>query len=230
MTDKTELDKKTYEAAKSYLAEASKHLARAGHKLRDLSEFALEKFGDEFQPYLEQFHRDIREERINLKELGASVKGAFLGEYVSASEREHRIREAAYLHAEMRGFTGGSDIEDWLYAERLVDRQIAEQAGLLEKGRKGIISVTAAAEKELAEVGHAVLDWLENRNAPSGKGKTAAKKAASPRAVKKKAAKKQAPTTAKAAPKKAKNTAKKKATAKKAVKKKTVKKKTAKKS
>lgn len=39
-----------------------------------------------------------------------------------AEQRHHRISEAAYYRAERRGFTPGSDQEDWFEAEREVDR------------------------------------------------------------------------------------------------------------
>ena len=40
---------------------------------------------------------------------------------ISAEERQAMIREAAYLRAERRGFGGGSEVSDWLAAEREVD-------------------------------------------------------------------------------------------------------------
>ena len=39
-----------------------------------------------------------------------------------AEQREQRIREAAYLRAERRGFEPGHELEDWLDAEQEVDR------------------------------------------------------------------------------------------------------------
>ena len=39
-----------------------------------------------------------------------------------AEQRERRIREAAYLRAERRGFAPGHEAEDWLDAEQEVDR------------------------------------------------------------------------------------------------------------
>jgi hypothetical protein len=41
---------------------------------------------------------------------------------VSADERQHMIAEAAYYRALQRGFQGGDSIEDWLAAEREVNR------------------------------------------------------------------------------------------------------------
>ena len=37
-------------------------------------------------------------------------------------EREQRIREAAYLRAQGRGFAPGHELEDWVEAEQEVDR------------------------------------------------------------------------------------------------------------
>jgi len=162
MADKPELDKDTYDSAREYLKEALTHMAEAGQQIHDLSEFALERFGDEFRPYLEQFYRDIREERIQLETLSHSLKRAFFGEPITAQERERRIREAAYLRAEKRGFIG-SDIDDWLCAERLVDEQLAEQAGLMARGRQGVASLASMAGKELEGLQKAVGNWLESR-------------------------------------------------------------------
>lgn len=42
----------------------------------------------------------------------------------AALVRENLIRTAAYFRAERRGFTPGSELKDWLEAEREVDRWI----------------------------------------------------------------------------------------------------------
>ncbi len=39
-----------------------------------------------------------------------------------AEIREERIREAAYLRAERRGFEAGHELDDWLAAQEEVDR------------------------------------------------------------------------------------------------------------
>jgi hypothetical protein len=43
---------------------------------------------------------------------------------VTTAERHRMITEAAYYLAERRGFTGGSAEDDWLRAEREVDRAL----------------------------------------------------------------------------------------------------------
>lgn len=70
-------------------------------------------------------------------EAGATIKDSSLErrEIPSYSDsREARIAERAYWRAEQRGFAPGGELEDWLEAEREVDRgsqasQGSEQAG-----------------------------------------------------------------------------------------------------
>jgi hypothetical protein len=60
------------------------------------------------------------------------VTGAMLErrEIPSFSEsREARIAEAAYWRAERRGFTAGYELDDWLEAEREIDRELAARTG-----------------------------------------------------------------------------------------------------
>jgi hypothetical protein len=179
MANRPKIDNKTYESSKRYLIEAMKQMAEAGHRIQDLSDFVLEKFGDEFLPYLERFYRDIREGNVRLSGIKQSVITSFLGPGITAGERERErermIRETAYLRAEQRGFGAGSPDDDWLYAERQIDEQLARHIGLVAKGRKKASSVTEAAEKELASVKNAVESWLESRRKTSPEA-TAAKK------------------------------------------------------
>lgn len=51
----------------------------------------------------------------------APVSGATPAITVSADARRAMISQSAYLRAERRGFTPGSEIEDWLAAEAEVD-------------------------------------------------------------------------------------------------------------
>jgi hypothetical protein len=48
--------------------------------------------------------------------------GAATGATVTEEERRHMIEEAAYFRALQRGFAGGDPIEDWLEAEREINR------------------------------------------------------------------------------------------------------------
>jgi hypothetical protein len=49
--------------------------------------------------------------------------------------REEMIRTAAYLLAERRGFCPGRELDDWLEAEREVERAVANRGALRRYGR-----------------------------------------------------------------------------------------------
>ena len=51
---------------------------------------------------------------------------------IAPSERLQMIQTAAYFRAERRGFAGGSDLEDWIAAEREVDATL----GAVQEPRK----------------------------------------------------------------------------------------------
>jgi hypothetical protein len=164
MSENPELDRSTYELSKAYLKEALKHMMAAGRSIRDLSEFALEKFGDDFLPYVEQFYRDVRDGRIAISDIGASARAAILGLHVSAEERESMIREAAYYRSEKRGLGGEYSLDDWLWAEKQIDEKLARNVGLVVRGSKGVSSITAVAEKGLTNVRDAVITWVERKS------------------------------------------------------------------
>jgi len=44
---------------------------------------------------------------------------------LSAEDRQRYVSEAAYFIAERRGFSAGSDVEDWLQAESEIDQLLA---------------------------------------------------------------------------------------------------------
>jgi hypothetical protein len=217
MSEHSRLDQGTYEASRKYLKSALEHVVAAGRNARDLTEFVLEKFGDEFRPYLHQFFSDVRQGKIDIKGLTHSARTAIVGHHVSQEERERMIREAAYLRSEQRGFAGGYEHDDWHSAEKEVDERLEREAGLMEKGGKALASAAAIAEKEFKSIKQLVTEWLEEKPGATLKS---VKKAA----TKKKSAtvgKKAAKAAAKSEPKEAR---KKPATVKKAAVKKTVKK------
>lgn len=43
---------------------------------------------------------------------------------ISPEHRQSMIREAAYFHAERRGFLGGDPMQDWMEAEVEIDRML----------------------------------------------------------------------------------------------------------
>ncbi|MBS0579270.1 MAG: DUF2934 domain-containing protein [Proteobacteria bacterium] len=49
---------------------------------------------------------------------------------VDGAERERMIREAAYFHAQHRAFAPGSELQDWLTAEREIDGVLAQSVAL----------------------------------------------------------------------------------------------------
>ena len=63
---------------------------------------------------------------------GASQLAAAAPSNVAVSDDARRtmISEAAYLRAELRGFTSGYELEDWLLAEREVDALLSAHHGV----------------------------------------------------------------------------------------------------
>lgn len=188
----------TYETAKTYLKAALEHLIAAGQDVGDLSEFAIEKFGDTFSPYLRQFMRDVHDGRVKIQGLTDSARIALVGHHITAEEREAMIREAAYLRAEQRGFVGGSAKNDWLLAEQEIDQRLARESGLVSQGHQLLTSTATTLEQELGSVKDAVIHWLEDKGVVAKKSKSKSKKASK----KKKVTKKSAPTKKPKEPKK----------------------------
>ena len=153
------------ESIRAYLKETLEHLLAAGHSAYDLVEFSLDKFGRKIIPHLNELQEDILQNKVKIKSLAESTKTAVFGIHVSHGQREQLIRDAAYLHAEKRGFAGDNQGEDWLLAEQEVDEWIARQHGLLEKASKNIESVSEIAKHELTEAKGAVRHWLKARSA-----------------------------------------------------------------
>ncbi|WP_295456086.1 DUF2934 domain-containing protein [uncultured Thiodictyon sp.] len=60
--------------------------------------------------------RPVEEPSISVQDLAT----------VAPEQRLDMIREAAYFRAEKRGFTGGSDADDWAAAEREIDELLAK--------------------------------------------------------------------------------------------------------
>lgn len=67
--------------------------------------------------------------KISSKATGAQEEKAVTkpggnGALISDQSRQNRIEVAAYYIAKKRGFQSGSELEDWLQAEKEVDRQL----------------------------------------------------------------------------------------------------------
>ncbi len=157
------IDRVTYDATKDYLKAALEQMIVAGHSVKDLAEFAADKFGDSFYPYLREFQQDIRAGRIKVQGLVESSRASIFGAHVNPEERERLIREAAYLRAEQRGFSGGSPDEDWMAAEAEIDEMLTRKAGLFQSGNKALDSARATARQEAGSIKTVVWKWIEGK-------------------------------------------------------------------
>jgi Protein of unknown function (DUF2934) len=161
MSEHYRFDITTYDSARTYLKAALEHLIASGNDVRHLIEFAFEKFGGIFMPYLCRFLRDVHEGHININGLDESATMAFIGQHITAVEREAMIREAAYFRAEARGFSSCSPEDDWLSATQEVDERLARESGLVAEGRRALASAASGAEQELGRMKDVIAVWLE---------------------------------------------------------------------
>ncbi|BCB27498.1 hypothetical protein SKTS_23840 [Sulfurimicrobium lacus] len=58
------------------------------------------------------------------KAVKTTAKSKQAKSHAQSPEREQMIAEAAYFHAQQRGFAAGSDLDDWLRAEKEVSQFI----------------------------------------------------------------------------------------------------------
>jgi hypothetical protein len=164
----------TYEVARTYFKAALEHMVAAGRDVREFVEFALEKSGEASDRHLRRFLSEVREGHIAVQGLTESARQAVFGRQIIAEQRQAMIREAAYLRAERRGFSGGSPEDDWLAAEREVDERLLQQTGLLGSGRQALASAASGLEEELGSVKDIVSRWLESRSGTSKETEDAA--------------------------------------------------------
>jgi hypothetical protein len=156
-----------YEPAKSYLKEAFEHIIGAGGDVRQLTQFAFERFGGMFVPYLCQFLCDVHEGRVRIDGLTETSGMTIVGLPMSAGVREDMIREAAYLRAERRGFSGCTPEHDWCSAEREVDERLAEESVLVGQRQTLVASVTGSRQ-ELGLMKDTITHWLDKNRAETG--------------------------------------------------------------
>jgi hypothetical protein len=166
MTEQRRFDTARYEQARTFLKEASKHLVATGRSFGQRGKIAVEKFGKTVAPRLKRLRGDVRQGRFKITGLAESAKAAMLGHHVSAEEREHMIREAAYFHAQKRGFVGGDSDEDWRAAEKEIDALLAREEGLLARGREAISSAKSRAGLEIDQARTFVSHWIEGKRHP----------------------------------------------------------------
>ena len=84
-----------------------------------------------------------------------SVSPETPGQGLSPEERRRRIEQAAYFRAQQRGFNGGDPVEDWLAAEREINRllpspqQQKQELAAYTKLREGVSRVLGDAKETL---------------------------------------------------------------------------------
>ncbi len=162
-TEHPPVDEGTYEATQPHLKAALEYTIAMGRSVRDWGEFCLEKFGSTILPYLKRFLLDVREQRVRIDGLGDGARNALFGTALTADERERWVQERAYFRAEQRGFTGGSAEEDWIESEREVDRWIAQQMGVVGRGREAVLSLGELAHKGFDGMRDMLTHWMEQR-------------------------------------------------------------------
>lgn len=69
----------------------------------------------------------------------------------AAVARRQRVEVAAYYNAQRRGFGGGSELTDWLEAERQIDGSAAQEGGPQEAADRSQARVDEAAGRNRAE-------------------------------------------------------------------------------
>lgn len=57
----------------------------------------------------------------------AAPKKQTSGNHIEPEQRHQMICETAYFIAELRGFNGECQLDDWLQAEAMIDRQLSGQ-------------------------------------------------------------------------------------------------------
>jgi len=78
------------------------------------------------------------------------------GQDISADERRRMVEQAAYLRAEHRGFNGGDPMEDWLVAEREINRMLPsahqqkQELAAYKKLREGVRHILGDAKETLS--------------------------------------------------------------------------------
>lgn len=78
------------------------------------------------------------------------------GPDITTDERRRRIEQAAYRRAEERGFNSGDPMEDWLVAEREINRQLPssqqqkQELAAYQKLREGVQHILGEAKETLS--------------------------------------------------------------------------------
>lgn len=163
MSEQEQKQPESYEDVRPFLKAAFEQILAAGRGVREMAEFTLERLGDTALPYVNRFLAEVHAGQVKIQGLTASIHRGLFDGRPSPEERERMIREAAYLLAEQRGFAGGSPEDDWAEAERQVDARLAEQEGLIARGRHAIESAAGAAGHGAEATYALVQQWLMGR-------------------------------------------------------------------
>lgn len=86
-----------------------------------------------------------------LLESGAPASSGDGETRLSHEERQRMVAEAAYYRALQRGFVAGGEVDDWLAAEREIDRQLA-MSGHTRPSRRAAAAPPPAAKRKDADM------------------------------------------------------------------------------
>jgi hypothetical protein len=158
-----------YERVRPYLRAVMSEVIAGGGDLRAFVEFALSRLGDAGIPRVARFVVEAREGRVRVQGLTRSLRVEFFMSLATPEAREELIREEAYLQAAARAFNGEHAQDDWLLAEREVDRRLGAAIGLVPRGRATQLGDDAVAGYAADALAQEVYDWLCMHAGGSGK-------------------------------------------------------------
>lgn len=70
------------------------------------------------------------------KPIRSRSKSAVTSPAISPEEKQRMIAEAAYYHAEQRGFVPGEEMQDWLLAEAEIEQLLASNGAQRRRPRR----------------------------------------------------------------------------------------------
>lgn len=155
----TQIDPATYDNVRPFFQRIMEQVLMAGRSVTDFVEFTIEKFGDAIIPYVKRFLAELEAGKVVLANFGETALAAIIGRDVTPDKRLQMIQEAAYYLAQKR-LPMHEPALDWIEAEREIDARLAAQIGLYGHGRKAVVAVATAVEKEFTEVADSVAQWL----------------------------------------------------------------------
>jgi hypothetical protein len=146
-----------------YLKSTLEHMISAGQGIKEFSEFTLEHLGEVVRPYLYAFLDETHKGAIKIKGITTTTSRKILGHRVDEGEREEIVRKTAYLLAERRNFIGGDAEKDWYQAEEIVDQQLGEELGLVEKSYNTLEHLSLDLKTKLKTLELDAQKWVQER-------------------------------------------------------------------